>query len=127
MRLGLTARILIGGGVTAVIFLIQFALVIRSFDSIRHDTREQQRAQQAVVAAVRLEKLVLDLETGARGYVITQDERFLEPYDVAQRSLPRQGARLMALAPGPWSAKLDRLWRSYLNEWSRPLVRLADR
>ncbi len=127
MRLGLTARILIGGGVIAVIFLIQFALVIRSFDSIRHNTREQQRAQQAVVSAIRLEKLVLDLETGTRGYVITQDHRFLEPYAVAQRSLPGEGARLMVLAPGPWSAKLDRLWRSYLNEWSRPLVRLAER
>ena len=127
MRLGLTARILIGGGVIAVIFLIQFALVIRSFDSIRRDTREQQRAQEAVVAAVRLEKLVLDLETGTRGYVITQDKRFLEPWEVAQRALPGEGARLMALAPGPWSAKLDRLWRSYLSEWSRPLVRLAER
>jgi signal transduction histidine kinase len=31
----------------------------------------------------------------------------------------------MALAPGPWSAKLDRLWRSYLADYSKPLVRLA--
>jgi signal transduction histidine kinase len=127
MRLGLTGRILIGGGVIAVIFAVQFVLVTRSFDSIRQHTREQQRAQHAVVSAVRLEKLVVDLETGARGYVITHDERFLEPYRAAQRSLPGEGARLKALSPGPWSAKLDRLWRSYLNDYARPLVRLTAR
>ena len=87
MRLGLTARILIGGGLIALIFLIQFAFSIRSLNSIRQDTREQQRSQQAVVSAVRLEKLILDLETGTRGYVITHDERFLEPYRAAQRLL----------------------------------------
>jgi signal transduction histidine kinase len=125
MRLGLTGRILIGGVILGLVFALQFVLSVQSFKGIRHDTREQQHAQQAVVAAIRLEKLVLDLETGTRGYVITHDEQFLEPYEAAQGSLPRESARLMALAPGPWSAKLDRLWRSYLADYSKPLVRLA--
>ena len=125
MRLGLTGRILIGGGLLAVLFAVQFVLVIQSFGSIRHDTREQQRAQKAVVAAIRLEKLMLDLETGVRGYVITADKRFLEPYESARRSLPRQSKQLRSLAPGTWSIELDRLWRSYLVEYAIPLVRLA--
>jgi two-component system sensor histidine kinase/response regulator len=127
MRLGLTGRILIGGGLIAAVFAIQFVLVLRSFASIRHDTREEQRAQKAVVAAIRIEKLVLDLETGTRGYVITADRHFLEPYESARRSLPDASARLRALAPGPWSARLDRLWRSYLANYSTPLVRLTER
>jgi signal transduction histidine kinase len=127
MRLGLTGRILIGGTVIAVIFAVQFVLVLRSFDSIRHDTREEQRSQKSVVSAIRLEKLVLDLETGTRGYVITHDQSFLEPYEAARRALPAESARLLALTPGPWAAKLDRLWRSYLATYSVPLVRLAER
>ena len=125
MRFGLTARILIGGAFLALFFVVQFVLVIQSFRGIRHDTREQQRAQQAVVSAIRLEKLVLDLETGTRGYVITADSRFLDPYETARRSLPRASARLLALAPGPWSAELDRLWRSYVADYAIPLIREA--
>jgi signal transduction histidine kinase len=125
MRLGLTGRILIGGAFLALFFAVQFVLVIQSFGSIRHNTREQQRAQQAVVSAIRLEKLVLDLETGTRGYVITADSQFLEPYHAARRSLPQESARLTALAPGPWSAEVDRLWRSYLADYAIPLIRQA--
>ncbi|HEX4679707.1 MAG TPA: ATP-binding protein [Gaiellaceae bacterium] len=127
MRVGLTGRIIAGGLLLGFVFALQFVLSIQSFRSIRHDTREQQHAQQAVVSAIRLEKLVLDLETGARGYVITADKRFLEPYVAAQRALPGESARLMALAPGPWSAELDRLWRSYVTNYSAPLVRLTER
>jgi signal transduction histidine kinase len=125
MRLGLTGRILIGGAVLAVVFAGQFIVVLQSFGSIRDDTRAQQRSEQAVVSAVRLEKLVLDLETGTRGYVITHDREFLAPYDAARRSLPSESRTLRSVAPGPWSAQVDRLWRSYLNEYAAPLIRLA--
>jgi two-component system sensor histidine kinase/response regulator len=125
MRIGLTGRILIGGAFLAFFFAIQFVLVIQSYRGIRHDTREQQRAQQAVVSAVRLEKLVLDLETGTRGYLITADRQFLQPYDAARRALPGESARLMTLAPGPWSAELNQLWRSYLTAYAMPLIRKA--
>jgi signal transduction histidine kinase len=125
MRLGLTGRILIGGAVLAVVFAGQFIVVLQSFGSIRDDTRAQQRSEQAVVSAVRLEKLVLDLETGTRGYVITNDREFLAPYDAARRSLPSESRTLRSVAPGPWSAQVDRLWRSYLTEYAVPLIRLA--
>jgi signal transduction histidine kinase len=125
MRLGLTGRILIAGAVFAAVFAVQFVLVFVSFDSIRANSREEQRAEQSIVAAIRLEKLVLDLETGTRGYVITSDNQFLEPYYAARRLLPAESAQLMALAPGPWSAEVDGLWRSYLTNYAAPLIREA--
>jgi two-component system sensor histidine kinase/response regulator len=126
MRLGLTGRILIGGGVLAVVFAGQFVVVLQSFGSIRDDTREQQRAQQTVVAATRVEKLVLDLETGTRGYVITRNREFLAPYDAARRSLPSESRTLTSVAPGPWSAEVDQLWRSYLSDYATPLIRQTE-
>src|SRR5665213_3176333 len=125
MRIGLTERILIGGGLIAVFFAVQFVLSIQSFHGIRHDTREQQHAQQAVVAAIRFEKLVLDLETGTRGYVITADRQFLQPYEAARRALPGDSATLRSLAPGSFSTELDRMWRSYLAEYAIPLINQA--
>jgi signal transduction histidine kinase len=125
MRFGLTERILIGGGLLAAVFAAQFVIVIQSFHSIRGNSREEQRADQSVIAAIRMEKLVLDLETGTRGYVITADSQFLQPYNAARRALPVESARLMALAPGPLSTELDRLWRSYLTGYAMPLIRQA--
>jgi signal transduction histidine kinase len=78
------------------------------------------------VGAIRVEKLLVDLETGIRGYVITRDKQFLEPYDAARRSLPSQSRTLESIAPGSWSSEVDRLWRSYLSEYAMPLIRLAE-
>ena len=36
--------------------------------------------------ANKIQKNVLDMETGMRGYVITGDEEYLEPYHLASRS-----------------------------------------
>lgn len=41
-----------------------------------------------------IERLALDLETGGRGFVITGDERFLEPYEVAIVGLTNAMPRL---------------------------------
>ncbi|HEY6963335.1 MAG TPA: ATP-binding protein [Gaiellaceae bacterium] len=125
MRLGLIGRLLIGGLVIAIFFLAQTATTIRSNRAVRDDTRTEQRAEQSVVAAIRIEKLVLDLETGARGYVITRNGRFLRPWREARRQLPQQSAQLKAVAPGPFADRLDGLWRAYVREWSLPIVRLA--
>ena len=48
--------------------------------------------------ANRLEKLVVDLETGQRGFVITHEPRFLAPWGLARRTAPVVGRELLALA-----------------------------
>jgi CHASE3 domain sensor protein len=125
MRVGLVPRILIAGGIIVAVLVVVFVLVRHSFEQVRDLTRAEQRAEQSVVAASRVEKLILDLETGTRGYVITRDRRFLDPWRNAQRNLPAESRALGAVAPAPFSEELDRQWRSYLNDWSRPLVALV--
>src|SRR5579884_2296346 len=122
MGLGLTGRILIAAGVVVAFLLAEFALVIGSFHAVRHATSREQHAEQAVVAAERLEKLVLDLETGARGYVITRDPAFLQPLVQAEPKLPQQSRALLAAAPGPTARAIDRAWREYERGWLRPLL-----
>ncbi len=122
MRLGLTGRILLAGGVVVAVLLIRFVLLVHSFHSVRAANESEERAEAAVSAASRVEKLVLDLETGARGYVITRDPTFLEPWRSARRELPVQSRELLALAPGEQSRRIDAAWRSYLRDWSLPLV-----
>src|SRR4051794_31433420 len=125
MRLGLVARILIAGGIVVVFLVIEFVLVLRQFQHVRTLTRSEQRAEQSVVAASRLEKLVLDVESGTRGYLITRDARFLDPWKSAQRSLPPEVRSFQALAPGPVADTLAVKTRDYVRDWARPIVALA--
>src|SRR3954466_12045964 len=125
MRLGLVARILIAGGIVVVFLVIEFVLVLRQFQHVRPLTRSEQRAEQSVVAASRLEKLILDVETGTRGYVITRDRRFLQPARRAEADLPAETDVLRSLAPQGFTNTLEQKWRSYVTDWSRPVVALA--
>jgi signal transduction histidine kinase/CHASE3 domain sensor protein len=122
MRLGLTGRILLAGGIVVAVLLVRFVLLVHSFNSVTDATEADERAERAVFTAQRLEKLVLDLETGARGYVITQDPAFLEPWRSARRALPAQSRELLEAAPGDQSRRIDAAWRAYLRDWSMPLV-----
>ena len=122
MRIKLLAQILLVAGAVLAILVGEFYVVVGTFNSIRSHTRTEQTSEAAVVAAVQLETLVLDLETGARGYVITRDPRFLQPLRAAEHKLPRQSAVLMARAPGPATKRIDAMWRAYLTHWSKPIV-----
>jgi signal transduction histidine kinase/CHASE3 domain sensor protein len=113
--------------IVVILAVVGFFITYRGFDSLRQATREQQRAESAVSSASQVEKLVLDLETGARGYVLTSDAHFLQPWQSAQRRLPGEVAVLRTKISGPGPARVDAMWRSYLNDWSRPLIVQAQR
>jgi signal transduction histidine kinase len=125
VRRGLTPLILLAAGIVVASVLIGFFVTVRGFHAVRKETRQEQRAQQTVGTATRVEKLVLDLETGTRGFVLTGDERFLAPWRSAQQALPRQVDVLRSEIPGDGPARVDAMWRSYVRDWSSPVIALA--
>src|SRR4051812_8760475 len=126
MRLGLIGRLVIGGLVIAVFFVLQFVLTTRSLNTIRHNTRQEQRAQQAIVSAIGIEERVIDLSAATRGYVLAKSPEFRASWNKAQEQLPREAARLRQLAPASSTAPIDDAWRSYVDDYSRPLLQLAE-
>src|SRR3954451_5177213 len=125
MRRGLGPLIIAAAGIVVILVLAGFFVTERGFQSVRKATREQQRAQSAVATATQVEKLVLDLETGTRGYVLTGDERFLQPWRAAQRQLPGELAVLRSRVGGDAPQRVDAMWQSYLQLWSRPVIAQA--
>jgi signal transduction histidine kinase/CHASE3 domain sensor protein len=119
--------ILLAAGIVVASLLIGSAVTWRSYDSVRRQERFEQRSDHAVVAAARIERLVLDLETGTRGFVLTRDPSFLEPWRSAQRLLPGQIDVLRSQVDGPKPAQIDAMWRAYLRHWSKPVIALAER
>src|SRR6185437_8920463 len=120
MRIGLVPRVIVFGTVAVTTLTVEFFLVLHLFHSVRAANSREQRAEQAVIAASSVENLVLDLETGTRGFVIARDDRFLQPWRQARRQLPAAAARLQELAPGPVTSRIDAAWRSYVDDYSKP-------
>jgi signal transduction histidine kinase len=83
--------------VLAVLVAGTFAVLLVSVDELRRSAELERHSQEVLVAANHVERLVLDLETGLRGFVITGDDRFLEPWNLATAALPNQSGSLERL------------------------------
>jgi signal transduction histidine kinase len=122
---GLAGRIAIGGVLIALLFLVQLGLTLQSLHSIRHHTRSEQRGEQAIVAAVRLEQHMFDLSAAARGYVISRDPSFLATWRQARAALPAESRKLAAVSSRGDAARIEAAWRAYVDDYSAPLVRAS--
>lgn len=81
-------------------FLIQATFAWLMSDLQYQQARAQQvslRNKDVLVESRRALSLLLDEETGVRGYVITNDATFNEPYEMASQQLPASLRRLEAL------------------------------
>ncbi len=124
MRLGLTGRIVVGGVLLSAVLLTQVVFTYHSLRTIRHTTRDEQRVEESVASALRVEKLVYELQSGARGFTISRRQSFRAQWQTARRALPGESARLAGYAPPTFRAALDRELDPTLAR-SDALVRLA--
>ena len=65
------------GVVSAVFFVALILYLLSTIQWVEHTDRVINNANEAV-------KLTVDLETGMRGYLLSGDEKFLEPYETAR-------------------------------------------
>ncbi|MCW2860500.1 MAG: putative two-component histidine kinase [Actinoallomurus sp.] len=108
-------------------------LVGCSVGFVMSDKASKRDSAQVLLAANRLERLVVDMETGQLGYVATGDEGTLSPWLAARSAFPVQAAALLRLAAAnsPDQARraqeIVRLATSYLHDHAEPLLRTARR
>jgi PAS domain S-box-containing protein len=104
-----------------------FVMLLGSVRTMHAAGEAARRAEQVLQASTELERTVVDLETGLRGYVLTGRARFLEPYESARLAHAARSARLRALVTDPaqrararaLTAAVDR----YVTDYAAPLVR----
>ena len=126
MRGGLTRRMIVASGLLALIVGAAFTILLLSVADLREAERHARQSEQVLLVANRLERLIVDAETGLRGFVITGQENFLEPWQGAQTAIPDEAAKMERLvADNP--AQLARAQgiaqtaRSYLQDYSIPM------
>jgi signal transduction histidine kinase/CHASE3 domain sensor protein len=127
MRRGLTGRMVIASGLLAIIVGGAFAAVLLTVTTLRGTTDLRRETREALIGADTLEKQIIDLETGVRGFVITRDDSFLQPSEDARASLPASARALERLSAGEpvQNARVQRIVRAmnvYVERYALPLV-----
>ena len=109
-----------------------FATLLITIEDARSAERGALHSQDVLLAANGLEQRVLDLETGQRGFILTRQTEFLVPWQQARAVLPQEERTLLELVAGDptQAARARRIVaaaRSYINDYSVPLVNAAGR
>jgi PAS domain S-box-containing protein len=85
-----------------------------------------ERSDQRIALATQIEKLVVDEETGLRGYQVTSDTRFLQPYQSAEVPMQQKISDLQSILTRPDQQQIlkqfvaeHQLWRQGFAE---PLI-----
>lgn len=129
---GLTLRIAAASLALALPLAGVFVVLLSAISHLRATSSEARESERLVELAHRSEQLLIDLETGQRGFVITQSEQFLQPYLAARRALPRTLAALQARASES-STQRKRAKEiaagilDYEHNWAARMVRVARR
>ena len=108
------------GVLSAVLFVVMISYLLSVIKWVEHSDRVISNTNDAV-------RLTVDLETGMRGFLITGDEHFLDPYAVAKPQVMAQLQGLQALVSDN-PQQVDRLKRieALQNEWATYAQTMVD-
>ncbi|MFF0225860.1 CHASE3 domain-containing protein [Streptomyces sp. NPDC004629] len=125
-RLRLTGLTIAASGLLALLIGAMFAVLLWAIEDANDATSARRVSRAALVEAVGMEQLLLDIETGQRGFVITEREEYLQPWRSAQQKLPTSARRFTEAAASPQqrrvAGQITQGMESLLNDYSIPLV-----
>jgi signal transduction histidine kinase len=133
MGWSVTRRTVVASGVLAVVVGAAFAVLLVATANLRDAAVLARHSEQVLAASNRLERLLIDIETGQRGFVITGDERFLQPWNDGRRDFAGEARVLERLAAarqegqGKRAGQIARAGETYIEEYSVPVVERARR
>ncbi|MFL5950310.1 MAG: ATP-binding protein [Gaiellaceae bacterium] len=99
-REGLAVRIAVSATLVGLGLALVFAVLFLAITGLRHRSLEARHSQQVIATANQLQTLVIDLETGVRGFAITRKPRYLAPWRDARNRYPAATRRLVQLTTG---------------------------
>ena len=70
-------------------FIISGAIAFENLQTLRQDSEALAHSQEVLIAVGELRSAAQDAETGQRGFLLTNEEKYLEPYTTATAALPR--------------------------------------
>ena len=128
----LATRIRIATALLALVVGAGFVAFLGALGQFDERADQHARHTKAIAQANRLERLIIDIQTGVRGYIITGQERFLDPWRAASADFPVQAELLLETLENDRDGRsaalaLYKAGLRYLHLYSEPLIRLARR
>jgi signal transduction histidine kinase len=129
---GIVARIAFSAVAVAVGLALVFGVLFLAITGLRERSEQARHSQQVIATANRLQTYVIDLETGLRGFIITNDERDLQPWREAQEKYPEAMKTLLRLTEDnreqhERASSIKRSIDAYVRDYSLPLVEFMRR
>ena len=120
----LARRMFLASVVLALVVGAVFGALILAISEQSDATERETRSRKITAEVLRLEKLVVDMETGTRGLIITGGNMiFFEPYPQAKRQLPTHLSQLKELvADDPAQRKRANLLDQRIREYAVGVV-----
>ena len=102
------------------VFAVETYYLQNAMEQVQHSYRVQTRSRTLL-------KLLLDMETGLRGYLLTSEEHFLQPYRVAATEIAPALDELRSLtASDPRQQQLIRELQSSYGQWHQFSTRMIE-
>jgi signal transduction histidine kinase len=143
VRGGLTRRMVIASVLLTLLTSAAFAVLLLTIGDQRSSAQLARNSQEVLAAAARVERLLVDIETGTRGYLLTGEDRFLQPAHAGEASFPQASselvdltkiaeqnevpARLSAIHVSGTAQAIKLKGESYIRDYFRPLIAAAER
>jgi signal transduction histidine kinase len=126
----ISSRLVVGSALLALLVAAAFGVLVFAVTTLDDATKRERHAKTVTGQTLQLEKLVLDLDTGLRGYVLTGKRDLLAPWTSARRALPaklRAFQRLASTNPGERKRArtlVDEI-NQYVQGYAVPVVQIA--
>lgn len=123
---GLTGRIVVAGAILLLLVAGSFAGLFLAINELRAADAQVSGSATSLRAASRIERLLVDMETGLRGFVITREERFLEPWNQGREAFSREANALAESTNVPSQATrmhaIVAAGTAYIERYGIPLI-----
>ena len=126
----LSARLVVGSALLALVVAAAFGVLVFAVTTLDDATKRERHTKAVTAETLRLERLVLDLDTGLRGFVLTGKDDLLAPWTSARAALPKSLRDFQQLASTTAGerrramtlvASIDQ----YVNDYAVPVVEIA--
>jgi signal transduction histidine kinase len=131
-RSGLGVRIAVSAFIVGMGLALVFAVMFLAITGLRQRSLEARHSQQVIATANELQTLVIDLETGMRGFALTHKRSYLQPWRRARKRWPPAVNNLVRLTSDSRkqherALSIKQSIRDYFDNYSRPLVEFVER
>ena len=126
----IVARVLGAIGVLAILVAAAFVFVLVALSNLRGSTNEQVTANRVTTAALRLERVVDELDQSLRGVVLTGNQGIRANWETARRSLAPAIIALEKKADSqrrevPLVRSVAVQARAYVADYGQPILKIA--